>query len=141
MKKFIKDFLLRGLIAAAGGPLVLAIIYGILGATGAVTQLTPSEVCKGILSVILLAFVVGGMNAIYQQEKLPLASAILIHGSSLYITYVLIYLLNDWIKKQLAPILVFSGIFIVGYALIWLVIYMVNKSKIQKINSMLHKDQ
>ena len=141
MKKFIKDFLLRGLIAAAGGPLVLAIIYGILGATGAVTQLTPSEVCKGILSVILLAFVVGGMNAIYQQEKLPLASAILIHGISLYITYILIYLLNDWIKKQLAPILVFSGIFIVGYALIWLVIYMVNKSKIQKINSMLHKDQ
>ena len=141
MKKFIKDFLLKGLIAAAGGPLVLAIIYGILGAIGAVTTLTPSEVCTGILSVILLAFVVGGMNAIYQVEKLPLASAILIHGTSLYITYILIYLLNDWIKKQLTPILVFSGIFIVGYALIWLIIYMVNKSKIQRINDMLHKDQ
>ena len=131
----------KGLIAAAGGPLVLAIIYGILGATGAVTQLTPSEVCKGILSVILLAFLVGGMNAIYQVEKLPLASAIMIHGASLYVSYILIYLLNDWIAMQPAPILVFSGIFIVGYALIWLIIYMVNKSKIQRINDMLHKDQ
>lgn len=140
MKKFIKDFLLRGLVAAAGGPLILAIIYGILGATGVVTQLTPGEVCKGILSVILLAFVVGGMNAIYQLEKLPLASAIMIHGASLYVTYILIYLLNDWIEKQLTPILVFSGIFIVGYALVWLIIYIVNKSKIQKINDMLHKD-
>ena len=33
MKKFWKEFLLRGLVAAAGGPVVLAIIYGILGAT------------------------------------------------------------------------------------------------------------
>lgn len=141
MKKFIKDFLIRGLVAAGGGPLVLAIIYGILGATGAVTQLTPSEVCKGILSVILLAFVVGGMNAIYQVERLPLISAIMIHGAGLYVAYILIYLLNDWIAMQPAPILVFSGIFIVGYALIWLIIYMVNKSKIRKINDMLHKDQ
>ena len=141
MKKFIKDFLLRGLVAAGGGPLVLAIIYGVLGATGTVAQLTPGEVCKGILSVILLAFVAGGMNAIYQLERLPLASAIMIHGASLYVTYILMYLLNGWIQKQLTPILVFSGIFIVGYALVWLVIYIVNKSKIQKLNDMLHKDQ
>lgn len=141
MKKFIKDFLLRGLIAAGGGPLVLAIIYGVLGATGTVAQLTPGEVCKGILSVILLAFVAGGMNAIYQVEKLPLASAIMIHGASLYVTYILMYLLNGWIQKQLTPILVFSGIFIVGYALVWLVIYIVNKSKIQKLNDMLQKDR
>ena len=36
MKKFWKEFLFRGLICAGGGPLVLAIIYGILGSLGAV---------------------------------------------------------------------------------------------------------
>ena len=56
MKAFWKDFILRGLIASAGGPVVLAIIYGILGATGEVTALTPQEVCLGILTITLLSF-------------------------------------------------------------------------------------
>ena len=52
------------MIACAGGPIVLAIIYGIIGATGEVTSLTPQEVCLGILTITLLAFTVAGMTAI-----------------------------------------------------------------------------
>ena len=138
MKKFIKDFLLRGLIAAAGGPVVLAVIYGILGKTGAVTSLTPEEVCRGILSITLLALVVGGMTTIYQQERLPLVTAILIHGGVLYLTYILIYLFNGWLQQKLVPILVFTGIFLVSYALIWLCIYLFERSKITRINQKLN---
>ena len=58
MKQFIKDFILRGLLAASGGPVILAIIYGIIGQTGAVSTLTPREVCLAILTITLLAFVV-----------------------------------------------------------------------------------
>ncbi|MBQ8797253.1 MAG: DUF3021 domain-containing protein [Oscillospiraceae bacterium] len=134
MKKFWSDFFLRGLVAAAGGPVVLAIIYGILGKTGVVTALSPSEVCMGVLTVTLLALVVGGMTAIYQVEHLPLLSAILIHGGVLYATYILIYLLNGWLVSQLIPILVFTGIFIAGYALIWTCIYLYHKKKITAIN-------
>ena len=83
MKNFWKEFLFRGLLAAAGGPVVLAIIYGILGATDAVTQLAPSEVCLGILTITLLAFVAAGMTAIYQVEQLPLPMMILLHGGAL----------------------------------------------------------
>ena len=72
MKPFLKGFLLRGLICAGGGPLVLAIIYGILGATGTVEAFTPREVCMGILTIMLLAFIAAGMTAIYQLEQLPL---------------------------------------------------------------------
>lgn len=137
MKKFAKEFLLRGLLAASGGPLVLAIIYGILGATGTVTQLSPNEVCMGILTVTLLAFAVAGMNAIYLLEQLPLISAILIHGAALYAVYILIYLINGWLKHQLIPILIFTAVFIAGYALIWLIIYAVTKSKTEQINKKL----
>ena len=140
MKKFAKEFLLRGLIACAGGPIVLAIIYGILGATGSVTSLTPHEVCMGMLTVTLLAFIIAGMTAIYQMEQLPLASAILIHGAVLYATYILIYLLNGWLVRQLIPILVFTGVFVVSYAVIWLIIYAVEKRKTQKINDLLRSD-
>lgn len=136
MKAFWKDFLLRGLIASAGGPLVLAIIYGILGATGAVDTLSPYEACLGIVTITLLAFTVAGMTAIYQVESLPLASAILIHGGALYGLYLVIYLINGWVQQSLLPILVFTGIFIVGYALVWLVIYLVERAKIAKINKM-----
>ena len=139
MKSFWKDFLFRGMIACAGGPIVLAIIYGIIGATGAVTSLTPQEVCLGILTITLLAFTVAGMTAIYQVEKLPLASAILIHGGVLYATYLLIYLINGWLQKDLIPILVFTGIFLLVYLLIWVIIYSVEKAKIRKINEMRKK--
>ena len=134
MKKFLSDFFLRGLVAAAFGPPVLAIIYWILGVTGAVESSPPNEVALGILTIELLALMVGGMTTIYQQEQLPLASAILIHGGVLYIAYILIYLINGWLQRQLVPILVFSAIFVTGYALIWAFIYLFNKQKTKKIN-------
>ena len=139
MKKFLADFFLKGLIAAAFGPPVLAIVYWILGRIGAVDSFSPSEVALGILTIELLAMVVGGMSVIYRQEQLPLASAILIHGGVLYITYILIYLINGWLQRQMIPILVFSAIFLAGYALIWVLIYLFNKRKTQRINNNLHK--
>lgn len=134
MKRFWKEFCLRGLLAAGGGPVVLAVIYGILGATGAVTHFTPHEVCMGILTITLLAFIVAGMTAVYQMEQLPLATMILLHGTALYLAYILTYLLNGWLLNQLIPILVFTGIFIAGYALIWLIIYAVTKRATNAIN-------
>ena len=137
MKKFLKEFLFRGLISAAGGPVVLAIIYGVLGATGAAESLSPAEVCKGILTITGLAFVVAGMTAIYQMEQLPLPTMILLHGGGLYIAYILTYLLNGWLLNQQKPILVFTGIFIGCYGAIWTVIYCVTKAKAKKINEKL----
>ena len=139
MKKFFKDFLLRGLLCAAGGPLILAVIYGILGAVGAVEAFTPREVCLGILTITLLAFIAAGMTAIYRQEQLPLSMMILIHGGALYAAYILTYLINGWLQNSLIPILVFTGIFVVGYALIWLIIYRVEKAKAEKLNKLLKR--
>ena len=62
MKKYVLEFVHRGLLAAAGGPVVLAIIYGILDATGAVTAFAPYEVCLGILSITLMAFIAAGIT-------------------------------------------------------------------------------
>ena len=139
MKKFWKEFLLRGLVAAAGGPVVLAIIYGILGATGAVEALSPREVCVAILTITALALVAAGMTAVYQMKQLPLLTMILLHGGALYVAYMLTYLINGWLQQGLVPFLVFTGIFIAGYALIWLIIYFVNKAKAEKINKILKK--
>ncbi|MBQ6997672.1 MAG: DUF3021 domain-containing protein [Oscillospiraceae bacterium] len=139
MKKFWKEFLLRGLICAAGGPVMLAIIFGILGYTGTVESIPANEVCLGILTITLLAFIAAGMTAIYQMEQLPLPTMILIHGGALYIAYLLTYLINGWLLNQVMPILIFTGIFVVGYALIWSIIYLIERKKIQKLNKLLQK--
>ena len=137
MKKHIVEFLKRGLMFSVGGPLVLAIVYGILGATGTVSALTPWEVCRGILTVSLLAFIVAGCTVLYQIERLPLFAAVLVHGTALYLTYILIYLINGWLQNQLTPILIFTGIFIAGYAVIWVIIYAVTKKNTDKLNHQL----
>ena len=137
MKQFFKEFLLRGLICASGGPIVLAIIYSILGATGTVEAFSHREVCLGIVTITLLAFIAAGMTAIYQMEQLPLPIMILLHGGAMYICYILTYLINGWLQNSLTPILVFTGIFVTGYALVWLIIYLVEKNKADKLNKLL----
>lgn len=134
MKQYVFGFLKRGLAASVGGPVVLAIVYGILGATGVITTLTPGEVCMGILTVSLLAFIAAGINVVYEIEQLPLFTAILLHGVALYLDYILIYLLNGWLKSELTSVLVFTGVFILGYALIWLIIYTVTKKSTDRLN-------
>ena len=141
MKKFVLEFLRRGLTACGLGPMVLAVSYLILRQFAAVDMLTVDQVCTGIFSLTSLAFVAGGMNAIYQIERLPLMVAILLHGVVLYAGYLGAYLLNDWLDGGLLPILIFTGIFLLGYLVIWVVICAVIKRKTDKINRLLKKKQ
>lgn len=134
MKQYILTFLKRGLTFSVGGPVVLAIVYGILGATGAATALTPTEVCLGILTVSFMAFIAAGITVIYTIEQLPLFSAILIHGIALYLDYLLIYLLNGWIQSEWKPIFVFTSIFIASYGVIWVIIYLTTKKATHNLN-------
>ncbi len=135
MKKFIIEFLKRGLVVASGGPIIVAIIYFILGKVGVIQTMAPDEVALGIVTSALLAFIVAGVSAVYQIDKLPTFPAALIHGIVLYATYIIMYLINGWIKSQIIPIVIFTVIFIVGYALIWLIIYLSAKSSARKLNS------
>ena len=141
MKKFVLEFLRRGFIAAGLGPIVLAIVYLILKQSAAIDTLTVDQVCIGIFSLSALAFIAGGMNAIYQVERLPLMTAILIHGGVLYIGYLGTYLLNNWLDFGIIPIIVFTTIFVVGYIVIWAIIYSIIKRNTAKLNEMLKKKQ
>ena len=141
MKDILKEFCRRGIAACGLGPLALAIIYLVLQYNGVVEALTVNEVCVGIFSLSALAFVAGGMNVVYQIERLPLMIAISIHGAVLYVSYLLTYLVNDWLDRGTAPILVFTGIFAVGYLLIWAVIYSIIKRNTDKINEAMRKSR
>lgn len=137
MKKHVIEFVKRGLMAAWGGPVILAIIYATLGVQGTVDSLPVREVCLGIISSAVMAFIAAGIPVVYQVEQLPLPMAILIHCGVLYLDYILVYLINGWLKNQLVPILVFTTIFLAGFAVIWAIIYQFIKKDIRQVNNKL----
>ena len=141
MKELMKDFIRRGLIACGFGPLVLAVIYLIIQNIHGITAISITEVCLGIITSAILAFIAGGINAIYQVERLSLMIAILIHGIVLYGAYLSVYLVNGWLQQSINPILVFSVIFILGYMIIWAVIYLIIRKRTNKINKILQTKQ
>ena len=138
MKKIVSEFFKRGFIACGFGPLVLAMVYLIVKGQTGVETLTVNEVCTGIFSLAALAFIAGGLNVLYLIEKLPLMAAILIHGVVLYVIYFATYIINGWLLLSKTPILVFTLIFVVGYIIIWAIIYGVTKNKTRKLNEMIN---
>ena len=141
MKKNILEFIRRGLVACGFGPMVLVVLYLILQQQCDMRTLTVNEVCLGIVSLSILAFVAGAMNVIYQIERLPLMVAILIHGGVLYISYLATYLINGWLEWGVTPIMVFSGIFVVSYFVIWAIIYSIIKRNTDRLNAVLKQKQ
>lgn len=141
MKQHIQEFCRRGLMACGFGPLVLAILYLVLQRSGAIDTLTVREVCLGIISLSALAFLAGGMNIVYQVERLPLPVAILLHGGVLYVAYLATYLINGWLEQGTGPLLVFSAIFVLGYLAVWAVIYVTTRRSTARLNKILQKQQ
>ena len=141
MKHIIKDFLMRGMVAAGFGPLALVVFYLITAHHAGSEIISVSQVCTGILSLTALAFIAGGMNVIYQIERLPLMAAITVHGAVLYISYLATYLVNGWLEQGKKPILLFTVIFIAGYLAIWAVIYCITKRRTERLNEILKQNQ
>lgn len=138
MKKYAAEFVHRGLLAAWGGPVALAVIYLCHAAVG-VRTLSPIEVARAILTITLMAFVAGGITMIYQIERLPLFPALLLHGVVLYGDYLFIYLANGWLAEGHTPFWLFTASFVVGYALIWAFIYCTTRAKTRRINRALNR--
>lgn len=137
MKKQIKNFLLRAIFFAGFGPIIYGIIMMILELSNVSTNLDGVKVFKGIISTYMLAFVISGTSIIWQEEKMGLAIKIAIHGSVLYISYLITYLINGWLASNLISLINFSLVFIVGYGLIWLIIYIVEKKRANDFNKQL----
>ena len=138
MKKYVMEFVKRGLVACWGGPIILAIIYLCTSTSGAATTIGTAEAAKNIITISLMAFVAGGITMVYQIEKLPLFPAVLLHGVVLYLDYIMIYLANNWLANGTEPFFIFTAIFVIGYALVWLIIYLVTKNKTEKLNQALN---
>lgn len=139
MKGIVREFLKRGMLFAWGGPAVVAFVWLCLNRSGELTALSVGEAVLGVYSSTVLAFVAAGITVIYQMEQLPKPIAGLIHMAVLYADYLVVYLLNGWIKPQVVA--VFSLIFVLGFGMIWGVVYLTARRNVSRMNRCVQKGQ
>ncbi|MBE6703215.1 MAG: DUF3021 domain-containing protein [Ruminococcaceae bacterium] len=137
MNRHVKIFLHRGLLFAGFGPIVLGIVYLILGATLNNFSLSGWEVLLGIISTYLLAFIQAGASVFNQIESWPIAKSLGIHFLTLFAAYSLCYIANAWIPFEPMVLLIFCAAFVVTYLVIWFTVYLCAKNAGKRFNRQL----
>ena len=130
----VRDFFFRGLLFGGFGPIIAGIVYLILHLTLEDLTLTGLQVFTAIVSTYLLAFVHAGASVFNQIESWPLAKSTLCHFGLLYVAYILCYVINSWIPFEPLVLGIFTAIFAVGYAVIWLAVYVSIRVTVKRLN-------
>lgn len=130
----VRDFFLRGLLFGGFGPVIAGIVYLILHFTLKDLALTGLQVFTVIVSTYLLAFIHAGASVFNQIESWPIAKSTLCHFGLLYVAYVLCYVINSWIPFEPMVLGIFTAIFAVGYAVIWLAVYVSIRVTVKQLN-------
>ena len=142
IKRYYKNFLLRGIISMGFGPIVLAIINASLGFSGVVESVSVFEMSLGIITISVLAFISGALTMLYQIEEIPILWSILAHGVVLYTAYATVYVVNSWLEPGIIPFVVFTSIFVISYIIIWATIYLITKKQTDKLSEIINsKDE
>ena len=139
MNKYVKAFLHRGLIFAGFGPITLAIVYLILQLCNVEVALNGFQVCLGIVTTFLIAFVHAGSSVFPQIEKWGTFKSAFFQGISLYLVYTIGYLLNSWIPLNPIVIIIYTSIFIGAFTILWVIIYLVAKKSTNQMNKKLNE--
>ncbi len=130
-----REFMKRGMMSSVGGPIVAAVVYKILAASGTVEAFTVDEFFTITLTSALLAFIAGGVTVVYQLERLPLGAAAFLHCAVLFADYLTVYLVNGWLAPGAVPY--FIVIFLAGYLLVWLIVWLCIRARVKAVNRMI----
>ena len=137
MNKYVKNFLQRGFAFGGFGPVILGIIYAIIEKTTPDFSITGTEICFGIISTYILAFVQAGVTVFNQIEHWSLPKSLFFHFISLFAAYSLCYVANSWIPFEPKVLLIFSLIFIAVYFAVWITVFICTKVLSKKLNKKL----
>ena len=137
MNKYVKEFLHRGLIFGGFGPIIVGIIYFILSYTVKDFSVGGKENFIAILSIYILAFVHAGCRVFNQIEHWGIMKGLLCQLGTLYIAYLICYLINSWIAFEITVVAIFTAIFVVGYLAIWGIVYLCVRGKAKKMSEKL----
>lgn len=136
MRKYVNEFLKRGLIFGGFGPIVVGIIYYIISLTTTLA-LSSGDILVVIISSYLLAFIQAGTTVFNQIEDWSPFKSLAFHFTSLYLAYLGCYLVNSWIPFSWIVVLIFTGIFVLTFLVVWFTCYLITKKFAKKLNEQL----
>lgn len=135
--KYVAAFLHRGMLFGGFGPIVLCIVYLILGLSIDGFAVTGREACSGIVSTYLIAFVHAGTSVFHEVEHWSIPRWMLYQLGALYLVYTLVYLINDWIPFDPLVLLLYTLGFVLLYLLICLTVILSAKRDERRLNESL----
>ena len=139
MNKYFKEFLHRGLMFGGFGPIIVGIVFAILGATIEDFYIDAWQILLAIVSTYVLAFVQAGASVFNQIEHWSVGKSLLWHFVSIYLAYSLCYIANVWIPFEPMVLLIFTAIFVVIYFVIWFSVYFAVRATQKRLNKNLRK--
>ena len=124
---------------------VIAFLTGNSG-TGGVTFASPQLLDmaggNGTVAMLLQSLFSGLYGAVcfagmsfYEIERMPLAAATALHCALIVLLFIPIALLLGWVS-DIGTLLIISGMQLVGFFIIWLIMYFGYKKQIRELNEM-----
>ena len=135
MNKYLKSFLYRGLIFGGFGPIVVGVIYLIISLSIEGFSISGKETFFAIISTYLLSFMHAGASVFNQIEEWPITKSMLFHFVTLYVSYALCYLFNEWIEFDLAVMGIFTAVFVIIYFAVWAIVLISLKFTENRLNA------
>lgn len=139
MNQYLKEFFHRGLVFGGFGPIIVGIVFAILGAALEDVHLDGWQILLAVVSTYLLAFVQAGASVFNQIEHWSIAKSLLCHFVTIYLAYSICYVVNSWIPFEPMVLVIFTAIFVVVYFIIWFAVYFAVRATEKKLNKSLKK--
>lgn len=139
MNRYVKEFMHRGMLFGGFGPIIVSIVLVIVESVDSSFSINAMQILLAVVSSYLLAFIQAGASVFEQIEHWSTVKSVFFHFLSLYVAYVGCYLLNSWIPFEKTVVLIFTGIFTVGFFAIWGIVFVSVKLAEKKLNKALHK--
>lgn len=145
--------MLKKTLKAAGIGFLIGMVVGNLiailtgnSATGGVTFASPQLLNmaggNGVVAMLLQSLFSGLYGAVcfagmsfYEIERMPLAAATALHCALIVLLFIPIALLLGWVS-DIGTLLIISGMQLVGFFIIWLIMYFGYKKQIRELNEM-----
>ena len=139
MNKYVKEYLHRGLLFGGFGPIIAGIVFVCIQLSGVKISFDGVQILVAVVSTYLLAFAQAGASVFNQIESWGIAKSVAAHFISIYTVYLACYLINRWLPLRWDIILLFTGIFLLVYAVIWLTVYLIVRRTSRDLNKSMEK--
>ncbi len=140
-RKIIIRLILGFIVGAIMGNLITLLVN--LGYGEAVSVVSPHQVealghslaivLQTILSGLLGVVCIGGIS-FYDIESWSLLKATIAHSVPILIGFILVFTILQWVPFTFVNCLIIAVIVIVVYAIIWLIMYLMWKNEVKKMN-------